>query len=148
MGLKGLIKGDHIALNKFELLIVGMPPILFTKVSGIDEELEVTDLPDRTRASGGNTLPIEFTAEMPMHHSVELAAMDVWFGLCQDPVSPTYKLVGTMVYKSISGQVMKSFILSGLFPKKRGTPEVDIENKGDMAKVTWTFSADDVTPLL
>ena len=148
MGLKGKLAADHIALNKFELLVVGLVPITFIKVSGLDCELETTDLPDRTRASGGNTLPLEFTAEQPMHHTTELAAMDAWFELCKDPVNPAYKLAATMNYKSISGQVTKSYALTGLFPKKRSTPEVDMENKGDAARVVWTFSADDVSPAL
>ena len=147
MGLKGTMEKDHIPLNKFELQVLGLIPIRLVTVAGIEEELETTDLPDRTRASGGNKLPIEFTAAQPMHHTEEVAAMEAWYKTSQDPVSPTYKLPATLTYRSITGQVERVYALSGLFPRRRALPDADMTNPGDMAQITWTFSADDIEPV-
>lgn len=145
--MKGSIKSDHIAVNSYQLLVAGFVPLTFTKISGIEEELEVTDLPDRTVASGGNTKSIEFTAEIPLHHTLEQAAMEVWFQTCQDPVVPLYKKPATLVLKNISGKVGRSFTLLGLFPSKRALPDLEMANEGEMATSTWTFKADDILPI-
>lgn len=145
--MKGTIQPDHIPVNKYDLLILGMPNIRFTEVSGIEEELEIVDLPDRTKAPGGHTKPVEFTANAMMHHTVEQAAMELWFQESQDPVSPTYKKVATLIHKSLTGRTLKTYTLTGLFPSKRGLPDLAMENEGDAAQVVWTFSANDVLPV-
>ena len=146
--MRGQIKADHIPLNKFTLLMGGLPVALTpTKISGIEEELETTDLPDRTRASGGNTKPTEFTMEIPMHHLVEQAAMEQWFRQAQDPVLPTYKLFGTLIHSPISGGLPRTFTLNGVFPTKRKLPDLDMSNEGEMAVVEWTCSCDQLLPI-
>jgi hypothetical protein len=145
--MKGKIKPDHMPLNKFELLVLGLPPLTFVTVSGIEDELQVVDLPDRTKASGGNRNPTEFTGSIPMHHTIEQAAMETWFAESQDPVSPTYKKVGTLIHKSSSGNTLRTFSLTGLFPSKRGLPDLDMANEGEQANVEWTFQADNVLPI-
>lgn len=147
MTIKGSIKPDHIALNQYQLLVVGLPPITFTTVGDIEEELETVELPDRTKASGGNTKAGEFTATMPMHHLVELAALELWYKEGQHPVTATYKKPGTMIYKGIDGKVFKSYSLTGLFISKRKLPGTDMKNAGEMAEVELTFSFDDVLPI-
>jgi len=145
--MKGAIQGDHIPVNKYQLLVLGMPPLTFTEVSGIEEELEVAELPDRTVASGGNTKAIEFTGKLPMHHLAEQAAMELWFSSAQDPVLPTYKLPATLVHQSITGNVLRTYSLLGLFPSKRALPDLEMANEGEMAAVEWTFRADDILPI-
>jgi hypothetical protein len=145
--MKGLLAADHIPINNFEMLIVGMTPMVITEVSGIEEELQTTDLPDRTSASGGNTMPVEFTAKSPMHHTVDQAQMELWFSQCQDPVSVAYKRAGTLIHKSISGETLRTFSLLGLYPTKRSLPDLDMANEGECAFVEWTFKADQVLPI-
>ena len=147
MVLKGTILPDHIPVNNYELLVLGIVPLTFTEISGLEEELETTQLPDRTVASGGNTLPVEFTAMQPMHHLIEVGAMEVWFRESQDPVLPTYKKAATILVKSISGLQTRSYALTGVFPKKRKTPDLEMANEGEAAMIEWTFSADKVLPL-
>lgn len=143
MSLKGTIKPDHIPVKNFKLLVIGLPELTVTKVAGIEVELNVVDLPDRTSASGGETNPVEFTMEMPTHHVEEQAAMEAWWLESQDPVSPLYKKNATLVVESISRNITVSYALSGLFPSKPKTPDLDMANDGEMSVVEWTMRADD-----
>lgn len=147
MGMKGKIQANHIPLNKYKLLVIGLPGLTPTSVSGIEEELDVVTLPDRTQASGGNTKPGEFTIKLPMHHLVEQSAMEAWYKESQDPVSPTYKKPGTLIYTSIGDTTLKSYTLVGLFPSKRKLPDAEMTNEGEMAEVEWTLKYDDILPV-
>jgi len=145
--MKSVLQPDHIPVNKYELLVLGLPSLMFTEISGIEEELQVVELPDRTVASGGNTGPVEFTAMLPMHHLAEQAAMELWYSESQDDVSPLYKKAATLIHKSISGQVLRTYSLVNIFPSKRGLPDLEMANEGEMAQVEWTFRADDILPI-
>jgi len=147
MAAKGAIKGDHIPVNKYLFLIAGLPPITVTKISGIEEEIERTELPDRTRATGGHKKPVEFEIEVPMHHTIEQLAIELAYREGQDPVSPTYKKIGTLSGISGTGKISRSFSLLGVWFTKRGLPEFDMKNEGEMASVKWGVSADDIVPL-
>ncbi|MCH7726063.1 MAG: phage tail protein [Planctomycetes bacterium] len=145
--MKGVIQADHIAVNNFQLLVLGIPPLVITELSGIEDELETADLPDRTRASGGNRKATEFTFMLPMHHVVQQAAMEAWFREAQDPVTPTYRKAGTLIHTSISGSTLRTFTLTGLFPTKRGLPDLELVNEGEMAAVEWSMSVNDINPI-
>lgn len=145
--MKGEMLPDHIPVNNYELLVLGLPALTPTEISGIEDELQTTELPDRTRASGGNRGPTEFTMMIPMHHLIEQAAMELWFRESQDPVSPTYKKVGTLIHKSISGATLRTYSNIGMFPTKRVLPDLEKENEGEIALVEWTISADDIEPI-
>lgn len=145
--MKGTILPDHMATNKYQLLVLGLPPLTPTEVSGIEDELETTKLPDRTVASGGNRNATEVEISLPMHHTVEQAAMELWFKESQDPVAPSYKKAATLIHKSISGAVTKTYSLIAVFPKKRALPDLEMENEGELAVVKWTLSIDDVLPV-
>jgi len=145
--MKGRVKPDHMPVNKFQLFVAGMPPIEFITISGIEEELQTVDLPDRTTASGGNTAPVEFTATTMMHHSIERNALELWFKEGQDPVSPLYKKVGTLIIKSLTNAKQTVYTLVGLYVSKRATPDLDMANEGDAAIIEWTLKADDMIPV-
>lgn len=147
MAAKGTIKADKFSVNKFELLVVGLPIFTVTKVSGLEEELEVAELPDRTRVTGGNTKGAEFTATMPLHHTIEQVAMELWFKEGQDPVSPLYKKPVTLLFKSDTGRVLRSFTMAGVFPRKRALPELDMKAEGEAVTIMWTFSYDEIMPV-
>jgi len=142
--MKGVLRPDHIPLNNYELRVRDLPPITFITIGGLEEELENVDLPDRTAASGGHTKPIEFTASMPLHHLTEMAAMEQWFMDSQEPVSPFYKKPGTLVLTSITNLIRKTFLIVGMFPTKRKTADLDMNNEGELHTVEWTFKADQV----
>tara|TARA_Y100000004_G_scaffold185525_1_gene235835 strand:- start:546 stop:989 length:444 start_codon:yes stop_codon:yes gene_type:complete len=147
MGIKAVLNPDHIPTNKYQMIIVGMPSITFTNISGLELEVDMVDLPDRTRATGGNPKAVEFTATMPMHHAVELAAMEIWFEEAQDPVSLTYKKAGTLIMTSGSGDIVKTYSMIGIFCSKRKLPDLSFESEGDMAEVEWTFQVDTLLPI-
>ena len=144
MVMKGSVQPGHIPLNNYELIIIGMPPILFTEVSGLEQETETTDLPDRTVASGGNVKATEFTAMSFEHHSIELAALELWRREGVDPVSPTYKKIGTLIKKNIHGEIASTRTITGVFIKKRTDPDMELANEGEPSLIEWTFSVDNV----
>ena len=144
MVMKGAVLPKHIPVNNYELIIVGLPPILFTQVSGLEDETESVNLPDRTRASGGNSGPIEFTALSFEHHTTELAALELWRRQGKDPVDPLYKKVGTLIKRNISGELVTTRSLFGLWITKRKDADLDLANEGEPAMIEWTLSADKV----
>lgn len=147
MGIKAVLKEDHIPVNKYQLLIGGIVALTLTKISGIEEEVDVVELPDRTKASGGNTKAGEFTAESPMHHDAEIAALEIWYVEGQDPVVLTYKKAATLVMTSGSGGKKRSYSLIGLWISKRKLPDLEFANEGEMAVAEWTFQYDTVLPI-
>lgn len=145
--MKGVIDPDHIPVNKYTLKFLGFVDLTPVEISGLEDTLQTTDLPDRTRASGGNREMSECTIKLPMHHTVEQAAMEVWFRESQDPVSPTYKKTGTLIMERISGSGDRSFTIVGVFPSKRVLPDLEMANEGEMTVVEWTLSVDDIIPI-
>jgi len=145
--MKGAISPDHIPVNKYRLVVAGLPPITAVEIGGLEDELETVDLPDRTRATGGNRKTVEFTLSIPAHHTIERLAMEAWFQEGQDPVLPSYKKAATLILISLSGQGFASYTLPGLFVQKRVTPDLEMANEGDMATIEYSMSADDVIPI-
>lgn len=145
--MKGAIQSDPMLVNNYQMLVLGLPTLTLTKITGLDEKLTKTELPDFTAASGGRKPHVEFTGTLPMHHVVEQAAMEAWFREGQDPVSPLYKKVATIIYRSSSGLVLKTYQCVGLFVFGRKNPDMEMHNEGTMAENEWSFSADDVLTL-
>ena len=145
--MKGAIRPDHIPVNKYQLLVLGLPPLTITELSGIEDTLQTATMPDRTVASGGNREASESTAMTPMHHKAEQLIWEAWYRESQDPVLPTYKKTATLVHQSISGAVVQAYQLVGVFPKKRKLPDLEMQNEGELSQVEWTLSIDDIVPL-
>lgn len=147
MPLQGTIQPDHIPVNKYRLSVAGLIPLLFTEISGFPDDTDVVELPDRTKASGGNAKPFEFTAKMPAHHTAEIAAMEVWLAEGRDPITPTYKKPVTFAMFSGSGAIVRQFILLGTWVVGVKTPDLAMENEGEMAVYEWKFSVDARIPI-
>lgn len=143
----GDIDPDHIPINKYQFMVLGLPPLTCVEISGIETELVTQEMPDRTIASGGQQKASEFTMMMPEHHIVEQAAMEAWLVESTDPVQPSYKKTGTLITSSLSGVIIVTKSLIGLFPKKRVLPDREMVNEGELAMVEWTMSVDQVLPL-
>lgn len=145
--MKGVLNSDHIPVNNYSLRVPGMPVFTFVSISGVEEELEAVDLPDRTAASGGHTKTIEFTAALPLHHTREQQGMEGWYQDSQDPVAPDYKKNGTLVLTSISGMITVTFLLEGIFPCNKKTADLEMGNEGEMHNVEWKFKGDQIRKL-
>ena len=144
MVMKGTVLPNHIPVNNYELIVVGLPPIVFSQISGLEEETQSVDMPDRTKVSGGNTTPVEFTGMTFEHHTTELAALELWRLEGVDPVSPLYKKVGTLIKRSLDGAVASTRTLLGIWITKRKDADLDMANDGEPAMIEWTFSSDKV----
>lgn len=143
MPIKSVLLPDHVQVNKYQLLIVGMPPMTLTAISGIEEELDVTELPDRTTASGGRTKPVSFDITQPAHHIIERLAMETWWEMVKNGL-PLYKRVGTLLQFSQSNLQQVGYMLMGLYPTKRALPDLELDNDGDLSTLVWTMNADEV----
>ena len=147
MPLKGAIQPDHIPSNKYVLAVIGLIPFTFTQISGFPDETDVVDLPDRTKASGGQQKAFEFTAMIPAHHTAEVAALDVWLQEGRDPVTPTYKKPCTYTMQSGSGRILRQSSLLGVWLSGKKHPEMSMENEGEMAVFEYTFQVDSIIPI-
>ena len=142
--MKGSVLPNHIPVNNYELIVVGLPKLFFTQISGLEQETQSVDMPDRTVVSGGNKTAVEFTGMIFEHHTVELAAMEVWRNQGVDPVDPAYKKIGTLIKRRIDGSVGTTRTLTGLWIKNRSDSDLDLANEGEPAMVEYTFSCDDL----
>lgn len=145
--MKGVIDHDHIATNKYKLMILGLPTLLPITMTGMEDELETFEMPDKTVVSAGNRKSTEFEIGILLHHTVEMAAMEIWFKEGQDPVSPSYKKAGTAIYPSISDNLARTYALIGAQCTKRKLPDVDMAAEGDVAIAMWTIKVDDIEPV-
>lgn len=147
MSLKGKIQADIMPLNKYSLTVVGLPTITFLSVSGLESEVDTTDLPDRTKATGGQIGTSELTVTVPAHHETEVFAMEAWLREAQDPVTLTYKKVGILAQQSNSGGSTRNWTLTGVFCSKRSIADMAYENEGEMATIEYTLMVDEIAPL-
>jgi len=147
MGLKFAIQPDHIPVNNYRLIINGLAPITFVSIGALEKELDTVDLPDRTTASTGRTKPGETEVKVPAHHLVEVQQMETWFTEGKDPISPTYKKVGTLTMTSGTRLVNKVLTLIGAYVSKGGTPDLEMNDDGEMAVMTYSLKWDDILGL-
>ena len=145
--MKGVIQPNHVPKNNYDLLIIGLPEIVFTEIGDIEEVIDVVDLPDRTRASGGTKQPGDFSVIVPSHHDVDIAAMEAFFLEAQEPVAPTYKKAGVYSKKALDGTNVRQYALVGLFCSMRTLTTVNLENEGEMDAVEYLLNFDDIKPI-
>ena len=147
MVLQGSVLADHVPVNNYELIVVGLPSIFFVEISGIELEVQQTDLPDRTKATGGQIIPQEWTAMTMLHHSIEREALETWLAEGRDPVSTSYKKTSTLIHKTLSGLDNGKFAMTGHWITKRKLPDLNKADEGAPAMIEWTFSTDTCDPL-
>lgn len=142
--LKGVIQQNHVQDNKFALTMVGMIPIVVLSVGAIEEEMDASDLADRSHRSGGRTKPVQFPITTPMHHTAERLAMELWYRQGKDPISPLHLKVGALMAYTQSGIPFVKYSLINCWLKGRALPEFNLDSEGAMAELTWTVSADEL----
>jgi hypothetical protein len=147
MTIKNVIQENRAQINKFELTVLpGVGTPVFTSVSGLEEELDASELPDRTVRSGGRKKPVEFDVVQPAHHEAEVAAMEQWYKDGQDPVQPGHLKTGILTIFDTEGSPRRVRTLPNLWNKKRVESDLDLEDDGAMHTITWTLQCDEILP--
>lgn len=146
MGIKGILLPNHVQVNKYDFRVIGLLPLIITAISGLEEELDTTDLPDRTKATGGRTKAVEFDITIPAHELISQKSLEVWFEECKDPVLPTHKKIATLTMFNQGNIPLVTFTLTGVFPMKRALPDLELDNDGEMSEHVWSMSADEILP--
>jgi hypothetical protein len=146
---KGELSVGYIPNNKFILSIpeLGVGDLKIIEVSGIEQELETVELPDKTVATSGRAGIIEFTIKIPAHEDGSIAAINRWFMGCRGNVASDYKKDGTLTLQNTFGTTVSSWTISGMFPTKRTLPELNSSGAGDLTMAEWAFKADDVVKI-
>lgn len=145
MAIKNVIKENRVQVNKFALTIqpgVGTPQ--FVSITGLEEELDSSELPDRTVRSSGRKKPMEFEVVLPAHHDLEVLAMEAWYEMGQDPILPGYLKLGILKLYDGLGVPRRVRTLTNLWAKKRVESDLELEDEGAMAVITWTLSCDEM----
>jgi hypothetical protein len=147
MAIKNVIQVNRYPVNKYSLVVQpGVGQILLVSISGLEEELDAPELPDRTVRSGGRSKPIEFDGVQPMHHTQEVLVMETWWGLCKLSLLGYLKLA-SLIHFDESGLIpTRKFTLPNIWVSKRAHTDQELENDGDMNTITWTFKADQILP--
>lgn len=142
--MKGAIEPDHILTNRYQFDVAGVLKFQPTEVSEITDETLMTELPDRTRASGGEKKASELTFKVPAHHLTVIAALEAWRSEAVELVTPGYKK--TVIYTMSSGTGERLMVrnLFGCWLGKRTDPAAQMSGDGDMAVIEYTMHIDDV----
>jgi len=144
--MKGVIQEDHMPVNSGKLFIVGLPEITFTSIGEITLATTKVTLPDATIVSGGKRNPFEFAVTVPSHHLVEIAAMDLWVEQSKNGANG-YKKAGSLVMTSVSGDVIKTYSVLGVWPSDLTIPAQDMANDGDISQNGYLINGDDALPV-
>ena len=141
---KGTIDQGAALTNSFDLVIDNVARIKIVKIGSLDTELKTTTLADTTAISTGKVDPIDTTIEHYPHHGSEIVALEAWHAACRDG-APGAKRSAMLHMKNAAGDVVRSYLLSGVLNKGRTIPELDAAGDGDAVMFGWKLSIDEVT---
>jgi len=147
MGIKRVLLPNRVQTNKYAMKVPGYKDMTLTSIGSLETELDDNEMPDRTRVTGGRQKAVEFDISVPAHHRIDILQCESWLTECTEPVTPTHKKVATILFfheqlRDIPGL---KYFLEGVKIQKRATPEGELDNDGEMAVVTYTLTADEVT---
>lgn len=143
--IKGILDENRVQTNKYDLMFQPGPGLItFTSIGSMEEELDASELPDRTVRSGGRKKPGTTDLVQPMHHDLEVLAMKVWWLECQDKVSPLHLKIGTLIIYDQSGLPRVRHTILNCWLSKRVLPDLELEGDGDMGTYTWTMNYDEI----
>lgn len=145
MAIKNVIQENRIQMNKFSFQAQpGVGAITLVSIGELAKELDKADLPDRTSRSGGRVKQATTELVQPAHHDLEVLAMDAWFAECQDPVTPTHLKIVTIVKFDQAGLPRRVLTLTNCWLSNKVESEMDLDNDGDQATITWTLEYDNI----
>lgn len=140
--VKGEILPGAAPRSKFRVIFAGLPPFYASKFTGLESELEVLELPDRTRQSAGNTKASTADVAGMVHHTIEAAAWDGWWVQSQAGVAG-YKRAGTVEVLGPDDVPVAFYALAGVFPTKWMLGDLD-KTSTDSVEITYSLSVDSV----
>lgn len=144
--MKGVIQPDHMPVNRGTLKLLGLPEIDFITISGPTLATTEVELPDDTVVSGGKRKPFEMTVTVPTHHTVQIAAMDLWAEQSAQAANG-YKKAGSIIFESVSGEKFKTYSVLGVWARDLTLPDQDMGNVGDMNVNTYVLRGDNMLPV-
>jgi hypothetical protein len=149
MGIKGVIQANRVMDSKYRAVIQpGVGDVLFTSIDGLGEELDTSELPDRTAVSGGRSKPGELECIQPIHQRPDYPLMLAWYNACKATI-PGYKKLGTITLLTDAGPPSVMHTVRGMFISAWKQAILELEGEGKMVVVTWTIKFDNLisTPL-
>lgn len=141
--VKGTIKPGHTPRNSYKLTIV--PPlsaeITAVSIGGLEQDTDTVTMPDRTVRTGGAAGIVEFDIGLPEHHVAEVKAMEAWR---RETIlgGPFHKKAVTIEKKAVDGTTVITWSLLGVLNAGVGTPDLEMENEGEMSVITYKLKAD------
>ena len=142
--IKSIIKPLRVPDNKYSLIVQpGVGQLTVVELTGLEQELDQSELPDRTVRSGGRGKPLAFDFAIPMHHTSEVLLCETWWNLCK------YSLIGYLKFGMLiqfneASIPTKRWTLPNLWLTKRGHTDLALGNDGEMTTIMWSASADDL----
>lgn len=143
--IKGEVLAGAAPRSKFHLLVTGLPPFYATKLTGLESELEVLELSDRTRQSAGFTKASNADVSGYVHHVVEAAAFDAWWVQSQAG-GVGYKRAATLEMLGPDEIPVAIYALAGVFPTKWAMGDLD-RTATEAVEITYSLSVDSVIKL-
>jgi hypothetical protein len=147
MPIKRVLQANRVQVNKYAMKVPGLQDMVLTSIGSLESELDDNEMPDRTRVTGGRQKAVEFDIGVPAHHKLAILQMESWLTECTEPVTPTHKKTATILFfhEQLFDIPGLKYFLEGMKVMKRATPEGELDNDGEMAIVTYTMTADEVT---
>jgi hypothetical protein len=147
MSIKNVVQPNRVQVNKYQLIVQpGVGSVLLVSIGGLEEELDKVDLPDRTSRSGGREKQGETEIVQPMHHDLEVLAVETWYRMCKNTL-PLYLKLGILMIFDEWGSPRKRYTLPNCWLSKRKHADLELDNDGEMATITWTMNYDQIIPM-
>ncbi len=143
--IKGEVLAGAAPRSKFRLFVAGLPPFYATKFTGLESELEVLELADRTRQSAGHTKASNADVSGYVHHTIEAAAFDAWWVQSQAG-GVGYKRAATLEMLGPDDVPVAIYALAGIFPTKWAMGDLD-RTATEAVEITYSLSVDSVLKL-
>jgi len=144
---KGTVEAGAAVTSQYTLSLPLIGDINATEIGAIKREVELADMPDRTRQSTGNEKPIDTTIKTLIHHTEEMLAMEALY-LATRTGTAGYKVEGTTLSLNGADEVkVRGYLLLGFIIHGMEIPDLKAGDQGSPVEVTWSVSLDGVEPL-
>ena len=160
--IKQVLEGNVLRKSQGELLIDGLETagIIHITFGDIASEMDVIELPDRTKVPTGIGNAGEFDVEIQLAHRESLNAYISWAMMGRDRstdgLNPQYKRNGTIIYhrlfqgggETAAGRALPNerVRLFGMFVQNYTLPGMEMDSTDDN-RLALTLSYDDVLPM-